>query len=72
MTKRCKMPKMHGLVLLSMLAAGCTAQPADPIAAEKAELDAQIAAMKHHPSVLERAKLRAGNERSAAKKSVRS
>jgi len=66
------MLKSRRLILMLLLAAGCTSRPADPIAAEKAELDAQIAAMKHHPSVLERAKSHIRAERAAPKRGGRS
>ena len=61
------MPKSFGLVIFSLIAAGCTGQPVDPIAAEIAETQAQVDAMKNHPSLLEREKKASGDSRAAQK-----
>ncbi|HMI41605.1 MAG TPA: hypothetical protein VK485_10285 [Sphingomicrobium sp.] len=63
------MLKSLGLASFCLLAAGCSSgRPVDPLAAENAELHAQIDAMKHHPSVLERAKLQSDKARVEQKK----
>lgn len=50
------MPKTLALLLLPFLTVGGSGRHVDPIAAESAEIAAQIEAMKHHPSLVEREK----------------
>ena len=61
------MPKLPGLMIFSLIAAGCAEQPVDPIAAEMAETQAQVDAMKNHPSLLERDKKASGDPQAAQK-----
>ena len=48
------MPRLLGILLLTFLVIGGGGRQPDPIAAEVAELEAQIEAMKNHPSLLAR------------------
>ena len=61
------MPKSLGLFAFLLIMAGCTQQPVDPIAAEMAETQAQVDAMKNHPSLLKRDKKASGDSRAAQK-----
>jgi outer membrane murein-binding lipoprotein Lpp len=67
MPERDTMPKSLALIIFSLISAGCTKQPVDPIAAEIAETRAQVEAMKNHPSLVERDKKASGDPKAAQK-----
>lgn len=62
------MPKLLGLLVLPLLLIGSSGRQVDPIAAEIAELDAQVEAMKRHPSLLERSIVAPAEVRTSAQK----
>jgi len=55
------------LILLALVVAGCSRGSVDRITAEKAELDAQVEAMKHHPSLVDRAKKSSSDSKASQK-----
>ena len=61
------MPKSLAFIAFSLISAGCTEQPVDPIAAEIAETRAQVDAMKNHPSLVDRDKMASSDSRAAHK-----